>query len=45
MKGAIRTSLAKKLTTRRTPDLVFVLDDSYKNGEHIENIIKEINSK
>ncbi len=44
-KPFIRTSLAKKLTTRRTPDIVFELDNSYENGEKIEKIIKELNDK
>lgn len=44
-KPFIRTSLAKKLTIRRTPDILFVLDDSWEKGEHIENIIRELNKK
>ena len=45
VKGVIRSALAKRLTTRRTPDINFVLDDSYKKGERIEEIIKEIKDK
>lgn len=41
-KGFIRTSLSKKLTIRKTPDLNFIIDDSYEQGEKIENLLKEI---
>jgi len=44
-KWLIRSELAKKLTIRKTPDINFVLDDSYQKGEHIENIIKQIKEK
>ena len=44
-KWLIRSELAKRLTIRKTPDLNFVLDDSYQKGEHIEEIIKEIKRK
>ena len=44
-KWMIRTSLAKKLTIRKTPDINFVLDDSYQKGEHIEEIIKDLKKK
>ena len=44
-KWLIRSELAKKLTIRKTPDINFVLDDSYQKGEHIENIIKKIKEK
>ena len=44
-KPFIRTSLAKKLTIRRTPDITFTLDDSYEKGEKIERIIRELNNK
>ena len=44
-KSFIRSSLAKKLTIRRTPDIVFTLDDSWEKGEHIEKIIRELNNK
>ena len=44
-KTPIRTSLAKKLTIRRTPDITFTLDDSYEKGEKIEKIIRELNNK
>lgn len=44
-KPFIRTALAKKLTIRRTPDIAFVIDDSYEKGEKIEKIIRELNNK
>lgn len=44
-KPFIRSSLAKKLTIRRTPDITFEIDDSYDKGEHIEKIIRELNKK
>ena len=44
-KWLIRSELAKRLTIRKTPDINFVLDDSYQTGEHIEEIIKEIKRK
>ena len=42
-KGLIRSSLAKKLTIRKTPTLIFVLDDSFERGMKIEKLIKDIN--
>ena len=44
-KWLIRSELAKRLTIRKTPDINFVLEDSYQKGEHIEEIIKEIKRK
>lgn len=45
VKWMVRSALAKKLTIRKTPDINFVLDDSYQKGEHIEEIIKSIKDK
>lgn len=45
VKGFIRSSLAKKLTTYKVPSLIFVLDTSFEKGQHIEDIIKEIHKK
>jgi ribosome-binding factor A len=42
-KGFIRSSLAKKLTIRKTPNLIFVIDDSFERGMKIEKLIKDIN--
>ena len=45
VKGFIRTSLSKKLTIRKTPELIFVLDDSYEKAKRIEEIIEDIHKK
>ncbi len=42
-KGYIRSLLAKRMTTRKVPELTFVLDKSLDYGNHIESIIKDIN--
>ena len=44
-KGAIRTSLAKKMDIYKVPELVFIKDDTYDNGEKIEAIIRDLNIK
>ena len=41
-KGYIRSELAKRLTTYKVPDLIFVLDDSLKQGNRIDEIIKKL---
>ena len=40
-KGFIRSSLAKKMDTRRCPELRFVLDEGYKNEERISELLKK----
>lgn len=42
-KGFIRTQLAKKMATRRVPELTFELDETYKNAQHLEEILKKVN--
>lgn len=42
-KGFIRTLLAKRLTTRKVPELKFMLDTSLDYGNKIETIIKDLN--
>lgn len=44
-KGFIRSTLSKKLTIRRVPELSFILDGSLNYGNKIEDIIKDLNSK
>jgi len=44
-KGRIRTECAKNLSTRKTPDLIFMIDESYMQGQRIEQIISELNLK
>lgn len=41
-KGTLRTEIAKVISTRRTPDLVFKLDESLEQGNKIETILAEI---
>ena len=40
--GFIRSELAKKVTLRNTPELIFELDDSLEYGARIDSILKEI---
>lgn len=44
-KGFIRSELAKRMTMRKVPSLIFLLDDSLEKGNKIERIIYEINKK
>ena len=44
-KGYIRTLLAKRLTVRKTPELIFVLDTTLDKGNKIESILHDINNK
>ena len=39
-KGFIRSSLAKKMDTRRCPELRFELDEGYKKEERIAELLK-----
>lgn len=41
-KGYIRSELARKLNIRKTPQIIFVLDDSFAKGQHIEELLKSI---
>ena len=43
-KGFIRSELAKRLTIRKTPKLIFQLDNSLEKGNKIEKILHDINS-
>lgn len=40
-KGFIRSSLAKKMDTRRIPEISFVLDEGYKKEERINELLKK----
>ena len=40
-RGYVRSSLAKKLDIRKTPEITFVLDDSYLRSERLEKILKK----
>ena len=44
-KGYIRSELSKRLSTRKVPELIFVLDDSLERENRIDRIIYEINNK
>ena len=44
-KGFIRSELAKRLTIRKTPELIFQLDNSLEKGNKIEQILHDINKK
>ncbi len=44
-KGFIRSTLARRLTVRKCPELIFVLDTSLDYGNKIESIIDEINKQ
>lgn len=44
-KGFIRSLLAKRLTVRKCPELIFEIDTSLDYGNKIESIIKELNEK
>lgn len=44
-KGFIRKELSGKLSIRKTPELIFVLDTSFEKARKIDQIIQEIHSK
>lgn len=41
LKGYVRSSLAKKVSLRRAPEVVFVLDDGYFKEAKIEKVLKK----
>lgn len=41
-KGIIRSELSKKMDIYKVPELTFIKDDTYENGERIEAIIKDL---
>lgn len=43
VKGFVRTQLSRRLTIRKTPELIFKLDDSIDQGNRIDEIIAKIN--
>ena len=45
LKGLFRSKIAQKLNTFRTPNLIFVSDESIDYANRIEDLFKEINSK
>jgi len=42
-KGFVRSTLAKRLSTYKCPDIVFVKDESLETGNRIDSILKELN--
>lgn len=44
-KGYLRSELAKRMTIRKVPELIFMLDRSLDKGNKIDKIIAEINKK
>jgi ribosome-binding factor A len=40
-KGFIRSELAKRMDTRRVPEISFVLDDGYQKEERITELLKK----
>lgn len=44
-KGYVRSSLAKKLDTRRVPEVFFVLDDTYEKQKHFEEVLENAKNK
>ena len=43
VKGLVRSKLAKSLSTRKCPEVIFVYDDSLQVGNHIEEVLKDLN--
>lgn len=43
--GLIRKELGARLTVYKTPELKFVRDQSIQYGNHIEDLIRKLNSK
>ena len=41
-KGFIRSALSQRLSIRRTPELIFVIDETEEHGRHIDAIIRQI---
>lgn len=41
-KGFMRTELGKRLSIRKVPELIFVLDDSLDKANKIESLIEEV---
>ena len=41
--GFLRSSLAKRLNLRQTPELIFVHDKSAEHGAHIAQVLKDLN--
>ena len=44
-KGHIRSELSKRLSIRRTPELIFEIDTAMENGRHIDELIAKIHEE
>ena len=44
-KGFIRSELSQRLDIRRTPDLIFVLDEAEMKARHIDEIIHNLHTE
>lgn len=44
-KGYLRSQLAKRMTIRKVPELIFKIDTSLEKGNKIERIIADIHNK
>ncbi len=42
VKGVVRSALSKRLTIRKTPELIFKIDESYDYGNRIDEIISKL---
>lgn len=40
-KGFIRSELAKRMDTRRVPEIIFVKDDTYEKVQHLNEILSK----
>jgi len=40
-KGYVRSSLAKKMSLRRAPEITFILDDGFLKAEKLEKLLKK----
>jgi len=45
VKGLVRSKLASVLATRKTPEIIFKLDESLTTGNRIEKLIDDLNKK
>lgn len=44
-KGYLRSSLAKRVLTRKSPELIFKYDEAFEYGNHINEIINDLHKK
>lgn len=43
--GYVRRELGKRISIRKIPELIIVVDDTLDRGMHIDNLIKQANAK